>query len=51
MYLLLNARGEVKFREDLGSLSILKAHWEKSHVFSWVQSRVLTDKDKFANII
>lgn len=41
MYLLFNTWRKVEFGEDLSSLSILKAHREKSHIFSRVQCRVL----------
>lgn len=41
MCLLFDAGGKVEFREDLGSLGILKAHWQKGHVLSGVQRCVL----------
>lgn len=41
--LLLNAGGKVEFREDLGSLSILKAYGKKGNVFSRVQRCVLRE--------
>lgn len=41
MCLLFNARGKVEFREDLSSLSVLKAHWEKGHILSRVQRCIL----------
>ncbi|TNN47664.1 hypothetical protein EYF80_042154 [Liparis tanakae] len=39
--LLFDAGGEVEFWKDLGGLSILEAHREKSHVLSRVHRRVL----------
>lgn len=42
--LLFNAGREVEFWEDLGGLSILKAHREKSHVLSRVHRCVLRNK-------
>lgn len=39
--LLFNAGGKVEFGQDLRCLSILEAHWEKGHVLTGVQRRVL----------
>lgn len=50
-YILFNAGGKVKLWKDLGSLSILKAYWQKGYIFSRIQCCVLekTEQNRLVN--